>query len=95
MDVITMLYIVALTIASMAFIFLFMILRKVEVNEEKIRKILGDEIIDKLKSVSSDEEIKEILRTMPKRKRNRLKTLLESQDVRVAVDAIKKHILKK
>jgi len=85
--------VVGLGIASMAFVFMFLILREVEVNEERIAKILGEDL-EKIKKAKDDEELKEIIRSLPKNKRTKLKTLFESQDIRVAVNEIKKHILK-
>jgi Xaa-Pro aminopeptidase len=87
-------YVVGLSIASMAFIFTFMLMRNVEITEERISKILGDEVIDQIKNAKNDDEIKAILRAMPKKKKTKLKTLMESQDVRVAIKEIRKHILK-
>ena len=85
--------VVVLGVASMAFIFMFLILRKVEVNEERIARILGEDL-KKIKKAKDDEELKEIIRSLPRNKRTKLKTLFESQDIRIAVNEIKKHILK-
>jgi hypothetical protein len=89
----TMIMIVGLSIASMAFIFIFMLLRKVEITEEKILKILGDDA-EKIKKAKDDEELKRIIRSLDKSKRTKLKTLFESQDVRDAIKHIKFHVLK-
>ena len=58
-------------------------------------KILGEEAVDKIKKAKDDEEIKAIIRSLKRRRKTKLKTLLESQDIRDAVKAIKKHILKR
>jgi predicted CopG family antitoxin len=90
----TLIYIVAISIFSMAFVFVFMLLRNVEVTEERLTKILGKDAVEKLKAAKNDDEIKEVIRSLHKRRKTKLKTLLESQDIRDAVAAIKKHILK-
>ena len=89
----TMIMIVGMSIASMAFIFIFMLLRKIEINEERILKILGEHA-DKIKNAKDDEELKRLIRALPKRKRTKLKTLFESQDLQVAIKHIKEHIIK-
>jgi len=89
----TMIMIVGMSIASMAFIFIFLLLRKVEITEEKILKILGEHAED-IKKAKSDEELKELIRALPKHKKTKLKTLFESQDLRDAVKHIKRHVLK-
>ena len=89
----TMIMIVGMSIASMAFIFIFMLLRKIEINEERILKILGEHA-DKIKNAKDDEELKRLIRALPKRKRTKLKTLFESQDLQVAMKHIKEHIIK-
>jgi hypothetical protein len=89
----TMIMIVGMSIASMAFIFIFMLLRKVEINEKKILKILGEHA-DEIKNAKDDEELKRLIRALPKKKRTKLKTLFESQDLQVAIKHIKEHIIK-
>jgi len=91
----TLIYIVAISIFSLAFIFMFMLIKNTEVTEEKLVKILGEEAVDKIKKAKDDEEIKAIIRSLKRRRKTKLKTLLESQDIRDAVKAIKKHILKR
>ena len=88
-----LIYTVGLSIASMAFIFMFMLIRKVEITEEKILKILQEDV-EKIKEVKSDDELKELIRSLPKKKKEKLKTLFESQDLYEAMNHIKKHILK-
>jgi len=89
-----MITLIALGIASMAFIFIFLLLREVEVTEERILKILGDNA-DKIKAVKSDEELKQAIRALPKKTKTKLKTLFESQDLQVAMKYIKQLVLKK
>jgi len=88
-----MIYIIGAGIFSIAIIFMLMLVRTVEVNEEKILKILGNDA-EKIKKAKSDEELKHLIRALPKRKRTKLKTLFESQDLQVAIKEIKKHVLK-
>ncbi|MEO1942005.1 MAG: hypothetical protein ABGW77_03840, partial [Campylobacterales bacterium] len=83
---------VGLGIASMAFVFLFMLLRKTEVTRERLEGILGDEMVTRLKKVSTNREIEEIVRNLSWRQKSQLKTLLESQDIRDAVWAIRRYI---
>jgi len=92
MSATTMITVVAMSIASMAFIFMFMLLRKNEITAEKIEKILGDDI-ESIKSAKNDEELKHAIRALPKKTRTKLKTLFESQDLQVAIKEIKEHIL--
>jgi hypothetical protein len=91
MSATTMITVVGLGIASMAFIFIFMLLRKIEVTEERILKILGEHA-QKIKEAQNDDELKKLIRELPKNKRTKLKTLFESQDLRIAVSEIKKHL---
>jgi len=89
----TMIYIIGASIFSIAFIFMFMLLRNVEVNEERILKILGEDA-EKIKQAKNDEELKQLIRALPKKTKTKLKTLFESQDLQVAIREIKKHVLK-
>jgi len=50
--------------------------------------------MEKIKKASSEEEIKSIIRALPKKKRTKLKTLLESQDIRDVLKALDEHIFK-
>ncbi len=84
---------VGVLIFSLAFIFLFIILIPSNVTKEKLIKIIGEENIEKIKQAKDDEEIKEIIRNLPKKSKNRLKTLLESQDIRDVLKALHEHIL--
>jgi len=88
-----MIYIIGASIFSIAFIFMIMLLRKVEITEEKILKILGEHA-EEIKQAKNDEELKKLIRALPKKKRTKLKTLFESQDLQDAIKHIKKHILK-
>jgi len=88
-----MIYIIGASIFSIAFIFMFMLLRRVEITEERILKILGEHA-EEIKQAKNDEELKQLIRALPKKKRTKLKILFESQDLQVAIKHIKKHILK-
>ncbi len=89
----TLIIIVGMSIASMAFIFIILLLRKVEITEERILKILGEHA-EEIKKAKDDEELKKLIRALPKKKRTKLKTLFESQDLQEAIKHIKKHVLK-
>ena len=93
MSATTLIYIVGLSIASMAFIFIFLVLKKSKVTKEKLVKILGEDVVEKLKNAKDDNERKAIIRSLSKLKRSKLKTLMESQDIRHLLEAIHKHIL--
>jgi len=94
MSAANLIMIVGLSIVSMAFIFIFMLLRPNEVTKEKLEKILGKEAIEAIKNAKDEEEIKKIIRSLSKRRKLKLKTLLESQDIRDVLKAIDKFILK-
>ena len=85
---------VGIGIFSLAFIFLFILLMPTRVTKEKLIKIIGEENIEKIKKAKDDEEIKAIIRALPKKRRSKLKTLMESQDIRDVLKAIHEHILK-
>jgi translation elongation factor EF-Tu-like GTPase len=93
MSAATLIYIVGLSIVSMAFIFVFLILKESKVTKEKLVKILGNEVVEKLKKAKDDEERKAIIRSLSRLKRAKLKTLMESQDIRDLLKAIHEHIL--
>ena len=86
--------IVMMTIPSMAIVFLITILKTQKVSKEKLEKIFGEENISKILEAKTEEEIKEIIRTLHKSKKKKLKTLLESQDIREVLKAINEHIKK-
>ncbi len=90
----TMIVIIGLSISSMAFILLFSLLKETKVTEEKLRKILGEKACNELCNAKNEEEIKEIIRGLKKSQKWKLKTLLESQDIRDAIKAIRIHIIK-
>ncbi|MEO1923849.1 MAG: 4-hydroxy-3-methylbut-2-en-1-yl diphosphate synthase [Nautiliaceae bacterium] len=94
MSATTLIYIVGLSIASMAFIFMFLILKPSKVTKEKLEKVLGRETVEKIKEAKSDEEIKQIIRSLSRFKKSKLKTIMESQDIRDVLKAIHEHILK-
>ena len=94
MSATTLIYIVGLSIASIAFIFMFLILKPSKVTKEKLEKVLGQDTVEKIKQAKDDEEIKTIIRSLPKLRKAKLKTLMESQDIRDVLKAIHEHILK-
>jgi len=87
-----MLFVVSFSIFSLAIIFMIMLLMPNKVTKEKLEKILGKEIVEKLKDVQDDEEkMKEIIRSLKTSKKIKLKTLFESQDVRDVIKGFKEH----
>jgi len=85
-------FIVAFSIFSLAIIFMIMLVIPNKVTKEKLEKILGKEIVEKLKEVQDDEEkMKEIIRSLKTSKKVKLKTLFESQDVRDVIKGFKEH----
>jgi len=86
--------IVMMVIPSMAIVFLITILKTQKVSKEKLEKIFGEENIIKIIEAKTEDEIKEIIRTLHKSKKKALKTLLESQDIREVLKAIDEHIRK-
>ena len=88
-----LIYGVGIMIFSLAFIFMFLILMPNKVTKEKLIKIIGEEEIEKIKKAKDEEEIKSIIRALPKKKRSKLKTLMESQDIRDVLKALNEHIL--
>ena len=94
-DATTMIFAVGAMIFSLAFIFMAIILIPNKVTKEKLEKILGQKAIEEIKKFENEEEkIIEIIRNLSKKQKSKLKTLLESQDVRDVVKAVKEHILK-
>lgn len=87
--------IVMMVIPSMAFVFLITILKTQKVTKEKIEKIFGEKNILKIKAAKTEEEIKEIIRSLHKSQKKKLKTLLESHDIRDVIKALEEHILEK
>jgi GTP cyclohydrolase III len=88
----TLIMIITLGSASMSIVFLFSVLKENKADEKKLIKILGNENIQKVKNANNDDEIKEIIRSLTKKQKIKLKTLLESQDIRDALNALKTHI---
>jgi len=87
-----MLFVVSFSIFSLAIIFMIMLLMPNKVTKEKLEKILGKEVIEKLKEVQHDEEkMKEIIRSLKASKKIKLKTLFESQDIRDVINGFKEH----
>jgi len=91
----TIIFLVGVGIFSLAFIFVVLLLLPNKITKEKLEKILGKDVIEKIKSAKDEEEIKAIIRALPKRKKWKLKTLLESQDIRDVLKALDEHILNK
>jgi len=90
----TVIFVVGIMIFSLAFIFIVLLLMPNKVTKEKLEKIFGKEVVEKIKKAKDEEEIKAIIRSLSKRKKIKLKTLLESQDIRDVLKAINEHILK-
>ncbi len=86
MDATTLIYIVGISIFSMAFIFMFLILKPVKVTPEKLTKVLGKENVEKIKNAKDVEDIKSVIMSLKKGKKIKLKTLAESQNL---VDAVR------
>jgi transcriptional regulator of NAD metabolism len=84
--------IVMMVIPSMAIVFLITILKTQKVSKEKLIKIFGEKNITKILEAKTEDEIKQIIRSLHKSKKKKLKILLESQDIRDVLDAINKHI---
>ena len=84
--------IITLSSASMSIVFLFSIIKENKPDRNKLTKILGQENILKIEQAKNDEEIKEIIKSLTKKQKRKLKTLTESQDIRVALNALKEHI---
>ena len=89
-----MISIICIGSASMSILFLFSVTKEIKVTPDKIIKIFGEEIIEKIKGADED-EIKEIVRNLPKKQKVKLKSLLESQDIRDVLSALNEHILDK
>jgi (p)ppGpp synthase/HD superfamily hydrolase len=87
-----MIMIITLGSASMSIVFLFSVLKENKPDKEKLTKILGEEIVQKVQNAKNDEEIKEIIKSLNKKQKRKLKTLTESQDIRVALNAFKEHL---
>ena len=87
-----MIMIITLSSASMSIIFLISVLGESKPDEKKLTKILGQDKIKEVKNAKNDEEIKEIIKSLNKTQKRKLKTLLESQDIRDALNALKIHI---
>ena len=86
---------VGVMIFSLAFIFMVVILMPTKVTKEKLEKILGQKTIEEIEKVKDDEKkVIEIIRGLSKKQKSKLKTLLESQDVRDVIKALQEHIFK-
>jgi len=91
----TIVFLVGIFIFSFAFVFIILLLLPNKVTKDKLIKVLGEDVIEKIKKAKDEEEIKAIIRALPKRKKWKLKTLLESQDIRDVLKALDEHILNK
>jgi len=89
-----MISIICIASASMSILFLISVTKEIKVTPDKIIKIFGKETIEKIKN-SNEDEIKEIIRKLPKRKKLQLKSLLESQDIRDVLKVLDEHIINK
>ena len=89
-----MISIICIGSASMSILFLMSVTKEIEVTPERLIKIFGKENIEKIKN-ASEEEIKEIIRNLPKKQKVKLKSLLESQDIRDVLKALNEHIINK
>jgi len=85
---------VGIGIFSMAFIFMIILFIPNKITEEKLIKVIGKDNIEKIKNAKNEDEIKEIIRALPKKRKIKLKTLMESQDIRDVLKALNEHILK-
>ena len=94
MSVEILIMIITLSSASMSIVFLFSVTKDIKIDEKSITKIFGKENIKKVQEAKTDEELAKIVRNLTKKQKVKLKSLLESQDIRVAIDALKTHILK-
>ena len=89
----TKLFTIALGISSIMMIVIFFIGRGAKpISKESISEIIGDENVDKIKNAKHDEEMMEIIRNLPAKSREKLKSHFLSKDIRVAVKMMKKHI---
>jgi len=86
MDATTLIYIVGISIFSLAFIFMFLILKPTNVTPQKLIKVLGKENVEKIKNAKDVEDIKSVIMSLKRTKKIKLKTLAESQNL---VDAIR------
>ncbi|WP_456488552.1 hypothetical protein [Caminibacter pacificus] len=86
MSATTLIYIVGISIFSMAFIFMFLILKPTRVTKEKLIKVLGKEAAERIKQAKDIEDIKKVIMSLKKSRKIKLKTLAESQNL---VDALK------
>jgi len=87
-----MIMIITLGSASMSIVFLLSILKENKPDANKLTKILGEENIEKVKQAKDDDEIKDIILKLSKKQKRKLKVLMESQDIRDAINALKEHI---
>jgi uncharacterized membrane protein YhiD involved in acid resistance len=86
-----LIYAVALTIVSLAVIFMILVIKPNKVTKEKLEKILKKEVIEKLKNAENEKEMKEIIRNLDNKTKMKLKTLFESQDIRDVINGVKEH----
>jgi len=89
-----MISIICIGSASMSILFLASVTKEIKVTPEKLIKIFGEENIEKIKELD-EEGRKEIIKSLPKKQKIKLKSLLESQDIRDVLKALDEHILNK
>jgi len=86
MSATTLIYLVGIGIFSLAFIFMFMLLKPVKITKEKLQKVLGKDNVDKILNATTPDDIKKVIISLSKRRKLKLKTLAESQNL---IDAMK------
>jgi len=92
MDIGTKLFAIAFGISSIMFIAIFLVARPDPISKESILKIIGEDKEKDFLEAKDHKEIEELIKKLPKKVRNKLKTHFLSQDLQMAVKMIKKHI---
>lgn len=87
-----MIMIITLSSASMSIVFLISVLKENKPDLQKLTKILGKENIQKIKQTQNEDELKALIRSFNAKQKSKLKTLIESQDIRDVVKVFKEHI---
>ena len=64
----TLIYVVGIGIFSLAFIFMFMLLKPNRVTKEKLEKVLGKDAVEKIKNAKNYEEVKNVITSLKKSK---------------------------
>jgi len=86
MSATTLIYLVGIGIFSLAFIFMFMLLKPTKVTKQQLEKVLGRDNVEKILNAKDPEDIKNVILSLKRRKKIKLKTLAESQNL---IDAMK------